>query len=88
MLAAARLAQQRTDELVAERDHELRNGLAGLAGITHLLSADGHEHETLRHAVLAELGRLHMILDGPLDEPGSRAGPRPGGAGLAGLDRC
>ena len=69
VLAAAALAQQRTDELAAERDHELRNGLAGLAGITHLLSSDGHEHEPLKHAVLAELGRLHLILNGPLDEP-------------------
>jgi two-component system OmpR family sensor kinase len=69
VLAAAALAQQRTDELVAERDHELRNGLAGLAGITHLLGSDGHEHEPLKHAVLAELGRLHLILNGPLDDP-------------------
>ena len=42
-----------------ERSHELRNGLAGLAGITHLLSAEGGEdHERLTDAVLAELGRL------------------------------
>jgi two-component system OmpR family sensor kinase len=69
VLAAAALHQQRTDELVAERDHELRNGLAGLAGITHLLSSDGPEHEPLKHAVLAELGRLHLILNGPLGDP-------------------
>ncbi|MBA3907330.1 MAG: HAMP domain-containing histidine kinase [Pseudonocardiales bacterium] len=72
-LAAAALHMERAQEAAAERDHELRNGLAGLAGITHLLSADGgsrragsEEHERLKHAVLAELGRLHAILDGGL----------------------
>jgi two-component system OmpR family sensor kinase len=65
-LAAAALHVERAGELAAERDHELRNGLAGLAGITHLLGADsgGPEHERIRQAVLAELGRLHAILDG------------------------
>jgi two-component system OmpR family sensor kinase len=65
-LSAAALHMERAQETAAERDHELRNGLAGLAGITHLLSADGgsHDHERLKHAVLAELGRLHAILDG------------------------
>jgi two-component system OmpR family sensor kinase len=65
-LAAAALHVERAGELAAERDHELRNGLAGLAGITHLLSApvDGGDHDRLRHAVLAELGRLHTLLDG------------------------
>nr|WP_239029069.1 HAMP domain-containing sensor histidine kinase [Pseudonocardia acidicola] len=57
---------ERATELAAERDHELRNGLAGLAGITHLLSSepDSEDHERLKQAVLAELGRLHLILDG------------------------
>ena len=67
-LSAAALHMERAQETAAERDHELRNGLAGLAGITHLLSADGgsQDHERLKHAVLAELGRLHAILDGGL----------------------
>ncbi len=102
-LAAAALHMERAQEAAAERDHELRNGLAGLAGITHLLSADtgsrpaecltnasltsdslstaslstaslstasltsaSLHHERLKHAVLAELGRLHAILDGGL----------------------
>lgn len=77
-LAAAALHVERAGELAAERDHELRNGLAGLAGITHLLSVpvDGGDHDRLRHAVLAELGRLHTLLDGGelADEPPD--GPR------------
>jgi two-component system, OmpR family, sensor kinase len=65
-LAAAALHMERAGELAAERDHELRNGLAGLAGITHLLGSDSGdpEHARIRRAVLAELGRLHAILDG------------------------
>lgn len=70
-LAVAALHMERAGELAVERDHELRNGLAGLAGITHLLSADtgGEDHDRLKHAVLAELGRLHRILDGEAPEP-------------------
>ena len=65
-LATAALHMGRAQEAAAERDHELRNGLAGLAGITHLLSDDtgSPHHERLKHAVLAELGRLHALLDG------------------------
>lgn len=64
-LAMAALHMSRAQEAAAERDHELRNGLAGLAGITHLLSdgTDAPDHERLKHAVLAELGRLHGLLD-------------------------
>ncbi|MCE3553446.1 HAMP domain-containing histidine kinase [Pseudonocardia sp. RS11V-5] len=64
-LAAAALHMERAAAHTAERNHELRNGLAGLAGITHLLSAeaDGPDHDRLRSAVLAELGRLHTILE-------------------------
>jgi two-component system OmpR family sensor kinase len=64
-LAVAALHMERAGELAAERDHELRNGLAGLAGITHLLGTDSGdaEHERIRQAVLSELGRLHAILD-------------------------
>lgn len=69
---AATVAVQRMVEAAAERDHELRNGLAGLSGITELLSADpdlGGEasagYERLRHSVRAELGRLRRLLEGP-----------------------
>ncbi len=70
-LSLAALHMERASELAAERDHELRNGLAGLAGITHLLSSpvDGAEQERLRHAVLAELTRLHTLLDPAEPDP-------------------
>ncbi len=75
-LAVAALHVERAGELAAERDHELRNGLAGLAGITHLLSsgADDDEQRRLKQAVLSELGRLHTILDGGAVAPDP--GPR------------
>ena len=75
-LAVAALHVERARELAAERDHELRNGLAGLAGITHLLSsgAGDDEQQRLKQAVLSELGRLHTILDGGAIAPD--AGPR------------
>lgn len=65
-LTVAALHLERARELAAERDHELRNGLAGLAGITHLLSSgtDDEEQQRLKLAVLSELTRLHTILDG------------------------
>jgi two-component system OmpR family sensor kinase len=65
-LMVAALHLERAQDLGAERDHELRNGLAGLAGITHLLSsgADDVEQQRLKQAVLSELSRLHTILDG------------------------
>jgi two-component system OmpR family sensor kinase len=75
-LAVAALHVERAGELAAERDHELRNGLAGLAGITHLLSsgADDDQQRRLKQAVLSELGRLHTILDGGAVAPDP--GPR------------
>ncbi|WP_219414388.1 sensor histidine kinase [Pseudonocardia nigra] len=76
-LANAALHMERAAEIAAERDHELRNGLAGLAGITHLLSssAAGEEQDRLKQAVLAELGRLHTILDGGTPEVADLGGP-------------
>jgi two-component system OmpR family sensor kinase len=73
-LSEAALHMERAMAAAAERNHELRNGLAGLAGVTHLLSAEseGADHARLRQAVLAELSRLHTILDGTAemaDEP-------------------
>jgi two-component system OmpR family sensor kinase len=68
-LCEAALHMERAMSVAAERNHELRNGLAGLAGVTHLLSAEsqGADHDRLRQAVLAELSRLHTILDGSAD---------------------
>jgi two-component system, OmpR family, sensor kinase len=49
---------------VAERDHELRNGLAGLAGATRLLTTRADEAPTLQCAVASELVRLEAVLRG------------------------
>ncbi len=75
-LSQAALHVERARESAAERDHELRNGLAGLAGITHLLGsgADDDAQQRLKQAVLSELGRLHTILDG--GAVGPDRGPR------------
>jgi two-component system OmpR family sensor kinase len=66
-LTAAVLRLERAAEMAAERDHELRNGLAGLAGITHLLGPGSGE--PLEQAVLTELGRLLAMVDGRTGEP-------------------
>ncbi|MDN5917427.1 MAG: HAMP domain-containing histidine kinase [Pseudonocardia sp.] len=67
-LGRATLHLERATLLAAERDHELRNGLAGLAGAAHLLSSrgGGEEAERLRLGLLAELGRLRLMLESPL----------------------
>ena len=51
----------------AERDHELRNGLAGLAGAAHVFKArpSGEEAGLLSSAVAAELSRLNTLLRPP-----------------------
>jgi two-component system OmpR family sensor kinase len=71
-LVSAALLLDRAREASAERDHELRNGLAGLAGVAQLLSAEsvGADEERLRQAVLKELGRLLALVDG--DAPDER----------------
>ena len=63
---ATRLLERAAGQ-AAERDHELRNGLAGLAGAAYLLSHSGGDERTdqLRDAVLAELGRLRTMLEDP-----------------------
>lgn len=69
-LGQATLHLERATLLAADRDHELRNGLAGLAGAAHLLSSrdGGDEAEHLRLALLSELGRLRLMLESPLAE--------------------
>jgi len=56
---------RRAGERAQERDHELRNGLAVMSGITQLLSApvEFPEREQLRAAVLRELARLAQMID-------------------------
>lgn len=61
---------ERAAALARERDHELANGLAGLAGVAHLLDRPieqvaGDDAVTLRSAVLTELARLHALLTRP-----------------------
>lgn len=58
-LAEIRLAR------AAERDHELRNGLAGLAGVTSVLRQDRPEAAGLSRLVASELVRLDDLLDPP-----------------------
>lgn len=65
-LAEIRLARS------AERDHELRNGLAGLAGATSLMSSQRADPR-LTTAVAAELCRLEELLQAP---GGPRSSPR------------
>jgi len=52
-----------------EREHELRNGLSGLAGITRLLTdgADDERTRRARTAAVTELQRLSELLDSPQD---------------------
>ena len=59
-LAGIRLAR------ATERDHELRSGLAGLAGATTLLGADRPDTALLTTAVTSELHRLDDLLTAPV----------------------
>ena len=58
------LAARRNLVRAAERDHELRNGLAGLAGAAHLFKSPalGDDAPVLSSAVAAELSRLDTLL--------------------------
>ncbi|GAA5110881.1 sensor histidine kinase [Pseudonocardia adelaidensis] len=58
-----RLAQIRLDR-TAERDHELRTGLAGLIGATRIMGAEAPDTETttLGSALASELSRLDDLL--------------------------
>ncbi|BBG04069.1 MULTISPECIES: sensor histidine kinase [Pseudonocardia] len=81
-LGDATLLLERAAGQAAERDHELRNGLAGLAGAAYLLSHGSGDPQTgqLRDAVLSELGRLREMLENPVtahveDRPDPAADP-------------
>ena len=70
---------ERAAALARERDHELANGLAGLAGIAYLLDqpierSDG-DGAALRSAVLAEIARLHALLKQAPQRPHPGVGP-------------
>ncbi|MFP5072059.1 sensor histidine kinase [Pseudonocardia nantongensis] len=82
MIGDATRLLERAVETTAERDHELRNGLAGLAGAAYLLSHrdGGSEADQVREALLAELGRLRHMLENPevsglLPDPDGPLGP-------------
>lgn len=77
-LEHARLTARRT----AERDHEVRNAVAGLAGAAHVLGArrgadDRAEATLLASAMTSELARVKTLLEGTLRHR------VPGGAPLA-----
>jgi two-component system OmpR family sensor kinase len=61
-LAEIRLAR------TAERDHELRSGLAGLAGATTLLGTERPDAPMLGTIVASELSRLDDLLRAPLGD--------------------
>jgi two-component system, OmpR family, sensor kinase len=63
-LRIAAMHLHRAEEAATDRDHELRNGLAGLAGAVALLSSDASDpaHTRLRAAVLGELNRLQGLV--------------------------
>jgi two-component system OmpR family sensor kinase len=56
----------------AERDHEVRNGLAGLAGAATIYTATPDEARALRGAVASELARLEALLRPGHGEVGDR----------------
>lgn len=59
---------------VAERDHELRNGIAGLVGAASLLTTHAEQTPALHRAVISELTRLETMLRGAGQGP-ARAHP-------------
>ena len=63
-LRVASIRAEQAAGLSVEREHELRNGLAGLAGVTRMLAA-GNDETTrrARTAAVAELNRLTHLLD-------------------------
>jgi two-component system OmpR family sensor kinase len=66
-LQAATLAAERAAEFSRERDHELRNVVAGLSGAAHLLgSGEPKPGFDLTAAVAAELKRLSALLERPV----------------------
>ncbi|KAA1032824.1 HAMP domain-containing histidine kinase [Pseudonocardia sp. EV170527-09] len=69
-LGEASALLERATGQTAERDHELRNGLAGLAGAAQLLTTrpggEDPQVDRMREAVLAELNRLRQMLQTPV----------------------
>lgn len=69
MMARCAVLEQQLAQVgltMAERDHELRNGLTGLAGLPELIESPppALDRVSLGGAIRSELGRLAVILDG------------------------
>jgi len=62
-LRVASIRARQVVRLSVEREHELRNGLAGLAGIARLLVGDDDRTRHARSAAVTELSRLTALLD-------------------------
>lgn len=70
------LQAQRIAELTAERDHEMQNVLAGLDGMTHVLSFGGAEERAmLSEALSEEIARLRGLLERRSETPGCEVEP-------------
>lgn len=89
-LGEASALLERATGQTAERDHELRNGLAGLAGAAQLLTTrpggDDPQLARMREAVLAELNRLRQMLQTPVAVDDAAADPTTGRSDAALLD--
>jgi two-component system OmpR family sensor kinase len=64
-LRVTSIRAQEVAQAAVEREHELRNGLSGLAGVTRLLSggADDNHSQRARSAAITELHRLSDLLN-------------------------
>jgi two-component system OmpR family sensor kinase len=60
-LRVASIRAEQAARVSVERDHELRNGLAGLAGVTRTLAAGNDE--TMRRARAGAVTELHRLTD-------------------------
>lgn len=77
-LQSAALAAERAVEQSRERDHEIRNVVAGLSGAAYLLgSAQPRAGFDLGSAVTAELNRLSRLLERPANPAAQRSTPVP-----------
>ncbi|ALE82211.1 sensor histidine kinase [Pseudonocardia sp. HH130629-09] len=89
-LGEASALLERATGQTAERDHELRNGLAGLAGAAQLLTTrpggEDPQVDRMREAVLAELNRLRQMLQTPVAVDDAAADPTTGRSEAALLD--
>ncbi|OLM09947.1 HAMP domain-containing sensor histidine kinase [Pseudonocardia sp. Ae505_Ps2] len=89
-LGEASALLERATGQTAERDHELRNGLAGLAGAAQLLTTrpggEDPQVDRMREAVLAELNRLRQMLQTPVAVDDAAADPTTGRSDAALLD--